>query len=260
MSALPKQEIVAQPLPATASEQAAAMLQVIKEVATSPNVNVEAIRVIMDMQRQLTQDQAERSLNEALARLAPKLPRIKRNGSVEYAIDKNKPDGPKKEAFKFAKWEDIDKGIRPLLAEEGLALSYTTKPRTADGGGTIIIGRVSHIQGAFREAEFAAALDSSGGKNNIQAMKSSFRYGQRAVTEMLLNIVTEGEDDDGVSAGFITIEQAAEIDLKIRETGADRERFLKWVNAQDVQSIQAKNYQKAINELAKKATAKKGAA
>lgn len=242
-----------------AQEQATAMLQVLKEVALAPNVNVDAIRAIMEMQRQLTNDQAERALNEALARLAPRLPRIKRNGTVEYPVDKANPKGEKETAFKFARWEDIDKGIRPLLADEGLSLSYTTKPRIGDGGGTIIVGRVSHIQGAFKEAEFSASLDSSGGKNNIQAMKSSFRYGQRAVTEMLLNIVTEGEDDDGNTAEVIDIEQAVEIDTRLRKLGdAYRARFLKWLKVKEPTDINKRDYMKVTSELARvEAEAKK---
>lgn len=268
----PKQEIVAAKpseksvIPTTPQEQTAAMLQVLKEVALSPNVNVEAIRAILDMQRQLTKDQAERAFNEALARLSVKLPRVKKTGKVEYLVDKTKKEGPKEEAFKFARYEDIDRAIRPLLAEEGFSLSFTTEPRTGDGGGLTMVGTLSHVQGHSREARIAVALDASGGKNNIQGMGSSSSYGKRYVTCMLLNIITEGEDDDGGTSEVISTEQAVDIDQRLRALGEEyRKRFLKWAGVESPEQVNGKNYQKTIAALqkgeaeAKALAAKKGA-
>ena len=150
-------------LPATASQEATAMLAMIKEVALTPGANVEAIRAMLDMQRQLTQDQAERAINEALARL--KLPHVKKNGKIPLPSK----DGPARDVA-FAKWEDIDTAIRPLLMVEGLSLSFTAPPRTTDGGGANMTGRLSHVQGAFREAQISLPLDTGPGRNNMQAM------------------------------------------------------------------------------------------
>lgn len=269
----PKQEIVKTEsqdkviAQATPYDQTAAMLQVLKEVALSPNVNVEAIRAMMDMQRQLTKDQAERAFNEALAQMSMDMPRIKKKGKVEYLVDKTKKDGPKEEAFKFAKYEDIDRAIRPLLVKYGFSLSFTTEPRTVDGGGLTMVGLLSHIQGHGRDARIAVALDSSGGKNNIQGMGSSSSYGKRYVTCLLLNIITEGEDDDGNTSEVISTEQAVDIDQRLRKLGEEyRNRFLKWAAVESPEHISANKYQKTIAALqkgeteAKALSAKKGAA
>lgn len=240
-------------LPATAAEQATAMLQMIKEVALTPGANIAAIEAMLNAQERLENRQAERAFNEALSRIAAKLPRVKRSGKVEYAVNKNDPKGPKEEAFKFARYEDIDKAIRPLLVEEGFSISFTTEPRVGEGGGLNMIGTLSHVQGHRRTASIAVALDSSGGKNNIQGMGSSSSYGKRYVTCMLLNIITEGEDDDGTSAEPITVEQAAEIDLKIVEVGADKKKFLDYLRTDSVLNIRARDYKKAMAALDKKA-------
>lgn len=249
---------------ATASQEAAAMIAMIKEVALTPGANIEAIRAMLDMQRQLTKDQAERAFNEALARLSIQLPRVKKTGKVEYLVDKTKKDGPKEEAFKFAKYEDIDKAIRPLLAAEGFSLSFTTEPRAGDGGGLNMIGTLSHVQGHSRTSQIAVALDNSGGKNNIQGMGSSSSYGKRYVTCMLLNIITEGQDDDGNSAEPITLEQAADIDKRIRIFGEDyRTRFLKWAKVSLPVEIKSGHYKKVIAAIEAKegeSKPKKGAA
>jgi hypothetical protein len=44
-------------------------------------------------------------------------------------------------------------------------------------------------------------LDTSGSKNNVQAVGSSTSYGKRYTATLLLNIRTKGEDDDGHAGG-----------------------------------------------------------
>lgn len=251
--------IAEQKLPAilTASDQATAMMQMIERVATNPAVNVDAMKAIMDMQRQLTKDQAERAFNIALAEMSQEMPRIKKKGKVEYLVDAKGPkDGPKQEAFRHAKWEDIDAGIRPLLVKYGFSLSFTTEPRLGDGGGLTMVGRLSHKDGHFIEGRLAVALDNSGGKNNIQGMGSSSSYGKRYVTCMLLNIITEGEDDDGNKAEVIDEKQAEALKSKIKDTNADVVRFLKLFKVGSVDEIQKRDFDKAVALLATKANSK----
>jgi len=236
----------------TPAGQTRAMLQMIREIAASPNFNAEALKTMMELQRQFTKDQAEMTFNRCLAEMSAEMPRVKKSGVVEYAEDKNKKDGPKKEAFKFAKFEDIDTAIRPLLVKYGFSLSFSTEPRAGEGGGLTMVGRLSHIQGHSREARIAVALDSSGGKNNIQAMGSSSSYGKRYVTCMLLNIITEGEDDDGNKAEVITEDQAAKLKDKIKVTGTDVARFLKLFGVPSVDEIQTRDFDKAAAFLALK--------
>jgi hypothetical protein len=85
------------------------------------------------------------------------------------------------------------------------------------------------------------ALDSSGGKNNIQGMGSSFSYGKRYTTTALLNIVTEGEDDDGARGGarFISEVQADELRELCRMAGRQEGPFLARVFAgSDIRSFE----------------------
>ena len=256
--------IEAAKLPATATDTATNFLQMIERVATNPTVNVEAMKAILDMQRTLTRDEAERAFNRELAALAGELPRIVKKGKVEYLVDPKGPkDGPKQEAFKFSKYEDIDKAIRPLLIKHGFSLSFTTEPRVGDGGGLVMVGRLSHVQGHFQESRLAVALDNSGGKNNIQGMGSSSSYGKRYVTCMMLNIITEGEDDDANSAEPISIEQAADFDLRLRAISEKAlPNFLKWAKVAELSKIQQRDFKKCqvaladMEEKAKKAGAK----
>jgi ERF superfamily len=207
-----------------------ALLAALVSLAKNPDVNPQTVAAWAAIQERMEERQAEREFNEAFHRASTDMPRIKKNGSVEYKG---------KEAFKFATWEAIDAAIRPILQREGFALSFDTVPRQGDGGGIVVTGTLSHIGGHKRCASMPVALDSSGGKNNIQGMGSSFSYGKRYTTTALLNIITEGEDDCGVRGGmqFISAEQAAELISLMKQAGRDEVTLLERMTQGEVHSV-----------------------
>lgn len=223
------------------------MISIIAKAANDPNVDVAKLEKLLDMQERIMAKQAEIDFNEALARISKLMPRIVKGGKVEY---KDKDTKKLEEAFKFARYEDIDKVVRPLLEAEGFSLSFDTVMK--DGGGVVITGTLSHKSGHKKTASLPLALDTSGGKNNIQAMGSTTSYGRRYTMCMLLNIVTVGEDDDGTGAEFVTLEQAAELDTEARETGSDIPKLLAFAGASSFQEIPLKNYGKVKKFLAQK--------
>src|SRR4051812_49412858 len=102
-------------LPAIEAEpQRGSMLSIIARAASDPNVDVAKMQALLDMQRQIMAEQARAEFNEAFSRL--NLPRIPKLGIVDRGSGRGK--------FPYARWEDIDAKIRPLLAAEGFALSF----------------------------------------------------------------------------------------------------------------------------------------
>jgi hypothetical protein len=218
-------------LPAPIAEGPGALLSAIVQLAKDPHVDVAKLGALLEMQARMEGRQAEQQFNEALHRLTLEMPRIKKNGSIEYKG---------KEAFKFATWEDIDTAIRPLLQREGFSLSFDTAPRQGDGGGIIVTGTLSHIAGHKRTASIPVPLDTSGGKNNIQGYGSALAYGRRYTSTALLNIVTEGADDDGVRGGvrFITPDQIEELGALMKRAGRQEGPFLDRLFGGTVHSIE----------------------
>jgi hypothetical protein len=210
-----------------------ATLALIERMVSDPLVDVDKLERMLSMQERIMGKQAEMEFNQALSRVAEKMPRIVKGKSVSYK---------ETEAFKYATYEDIDKAVRPLLIEEGMSLSFSTEIR--DGGGIVVIGTLSHRNGHFRTAAIPVPLDTSGGKNNVQGMGSSFAYGKRYTMCMLLNIVTVGEDDDG-QGGPITDEQAAELKAGLKESGLDVKKFLATLKAESVEQIRTRDYLRA---------------
>jgi hypothetical protein len=193
------------------------VLQAVIDAAANPAVDVAKMRELLGLQKELMTMQAEQQFNQAFDRLD--LPRIKKNGIVEYKG---------KEAFRFATWEGIMDAILPLLKAEGFSLWFDSVPRQGDGGGLIVTGTLSHIAGHRRSASIPVPLDTSGGKNNIQGYGSAMSYGKRYTTTSLLNIVTEGEDDDGVRGGrhFIEPEQVQELSELCKRAGRQETPFV----------------------------------
>ena len=87
-------------LPATLA--ASTVLEVIAKAAADPSTDVAKMSALIDMHERLMGMQAKNAYNEAMARLRPDLPRIKKSGEVRYPIRKGDENGPTKHAFNFA--------------------------------------------------------------------------------------------------------------------------------------------------------------
>lgn len=219
-------------------------MAVIERMASNPDVDVNKLTAILDMQERILNKKAEAEFNEAFARLSGRLPRISKQGEA-------KNNG--KLLYKFARWEDIDAQIRPLLDEEGFALSFNTQP--LDGRpGVVVFGTLAHKSGHSRTAQIELPVDNSGAKNSIQGMGSTFSYGKRYTATMLLNITVENEDSDGAarSYGFITHAQKDELVGLMQETGADAARFLQFLGVAVLDDLPASQFARARGALLQK--------
>jgi hypothetical protein len=240
------------------------VLALIERLALVPNINtVEVVERLLAAEERVKTHNAETAFLEAKARVKRALVNVKfvKTKLVLYDIDKNDKKKGQAEAFRYCPLEDIDKILAPLLAENDLDLTYTTRPRTGDGGGAVIVGKLRHIKGHQEESEMPLPLDTTGGKSNIQAMGSTNHYGRRYVASNIFNIVVIGDDDDG-TGGTIDEAQAKTIrDLLKRAHAADpvwskktatehEAAFLrKIVHAPSVEEIPFRMYRKAVSEL-----------
>lgn len=173
------------------------VLSVILKMASDPALDISKLQALLDMQQKMEIRAAEIEFSRGLARLSAKMPQVPKNGRVSLGIDKD--SGKDKGSYPFTRWEDMDKVIRPLMAEEGFVLSFDSVP---DERGVMITvtGTLLHRDGHHRCASMLLQLDSGPGRNNLQAMGSTLSYGKRYTAEMLLNIVREGDDKDGRSS------------------------------------------------------------
>lgn len=224
------------------------LLAAIVQLASNPAVDVQKLDALLNMQERMEVRQAEIEFNQALARLSQKMPRVNKNGTVTLKTKEGKDSG----SYQFAKWQDIDRIIRPLMAEEGFSLSFDSQQRQGEGGGIIVTGTLLHRDGHSKSASMPLALDAGPGRNNLQAMGSSLSYGKRYCAEMLLNIVREAVDDDGVTGGApksITEEQRDALNILADHAGANKRKFCEMFGIDSIADLPATMYAAAERML-----------
>ena len=243
---------------ALTSDSPSAVLTLIERVALDPRADVEKLGRVMAMYERLKAKEAELAYNAAKGRILKNLTGIKivKNRSVLYEFEKGKPRKGTYEAFKYAPLEEIDKHLRPLLAEEDMDLAYSDEPQ--EDGGILIRGRLKHLPGGHYEDSFMPGpLDTTGGKSNVQAVGSTNSFLRRYIACNIFNIVVVGDDDDG-TVGTLDEAQTKTI-LALIKKAKGGPRFLKYMKAHSiaeagslkaaVATIAARDYRKAVSTL-----------
>jgi hypothetical protein len=136
-------------LPAPPSDSPSAVVALIERMALDARADAKKLERVIAMYERLNAKEAELAYNAAKGRILKKLAGIKivKTRSARCEIEKGKPQKGTYEAFKYAPLEEIDKHLRPLLAEERMDLSYSDEPQ--EGGGILIRGRLKHLPAAI---------------------------------------------------------------------------------------------------------------
>lgn len=219
------------------------LLSVIAHAVADPRMDVEKMRALFELQRDIQTENNRIAFVEAMARLAPKLPEIDKNGRVKF----EGKDGKAGQDRKYARLEDIDRAIRPLYSEEGFSLSWNTGEGV--GGKIRVIGTLSHCKGHVETRQLDLPYDSSGSKNPVQAVGSTVSYGKRMITTMLFNIITKDEDTDGENLTPITEDQARDLESAIEEVRMDKGKFLVYMHVGSVREILQRDLATAVNAI-----------
>lgn len=173
-------------LPAT--EQTSGLIRMIEQVSINPEMDVNKLEKLLDVQERILDRQAEQEFQAAMAAMQADLPIVERNGEI-------KVQGQVRS--RFAKFEDINRACLPVLQRHGFSITFETN----QGQGFVaVIGVLRHSSGHKESTMLQIPLDTSGSKNSVQAVGSSVSYGKRYVMSALLNINTTDDDDDGVAA------------------------------------------------------------
>src|SRR5215469_12182750 len=150
----PQRKRTVEPLAAPPSDSPSTVMALIERVALDASAGVEKLEHLAAIYERLKAKEAELAFNGAKGRILKKLAGIKivKNRPVLPESDKAGPQKGPAEAFKYAPLEEIDKHLRPLLAEEEMDLSYSDEP--CDGGGILVRGRLKHLPGGHYEDSF----------------------------------------------------------------------------------------------------------
>jgi hypothetical protein len=175
-------------------QQAMQILYDIVQASRDPTVDAGKTQALANLAMQMQDREAERRFRMAKHRALLEMPSISKKGAIL-----NKQGQVQS---RYSKWEDIDRETRPILARHNLVLSFnighegqqvTVQPVLAYSDGDL----------AFEERGgwMVLAVDTTGSKNATQGAGSAASYGKRHSGKAVLNIIEEGEDDDGRGGG-----------------------------------------------------------
>lgn len=220
-------------------------MDLIAQNINNPNFNPEVLHRLIDANERVINRQAQMDYDAAMIKLQHRLENVKilKEGKITFSGTDKKGNAYTQET-PYAKLEGIDKVLRPLMREEGFVVTYLT-----EGTDRVVVKcKISHSGGHSEVSSMTLPLDTSGSKNNLQGAGSSISYGRRYTLCAMLNLITVGEDDDGLG-GAITTEQAAELDLKIKDCGINKEKFLAKFKVADVRDLKNKDHVNALGTI-----------
>ena len=225
-------------LAVTRPEASMDFLSLLAQAAVDPRMDVAKMERLLEMHRQVTEDQRRVAFAAAMARLQAVLPQITKEGRIVVQGT---------ERSRYARIEDIDLAIRPLLAKEGFSLAFDTE---AKDSGLLISCKLSHAEGHAETRSLLLPVDSMGAKSPVQSVGSTVAYGRRYLLKMHFNLMERGEDDDGQGGATpITPSQVADLTALLTEVQADQPRFLAYMQVSRVEDILSRDYKRAVTAL-----------
>jgi ERF superfamily len=252
------------PVEAGASDPYLAMIE---RAARDPQVDLAKLQGLMAMKKEVEADRASIAFAEAFTGLQQDLPTIDRKGRIvvfsKTLRERAEKEGPQvfegqepQQKTPYATLGDILEAIRAPLAAHGFSLRF--EHETSSDGRLATTAILRHRQGHSERATTPPLMhDSSGSKNNVQAVGSSLTYGRRYALMAVLPIVShapQDADDDGKAAGSKPIEpdEIAYLEQLIRDTDSDLAVFLKTMGPPSIAEFNGKQYKRAVALLNEK--------
>lgn len=169
----------AQEVQSIQQSESAQIIGMIGKLASDPDSDIDKMERLMAMRDKMLEKEQLAIFNTALSVMQDEIPAIAERGKGHGTI-------------RYAKWEDVNSVIKPIMAKHGFALRFQVDTEK----GVSVTATLSHKCGHEINTSMNSAADGSGSKNAIQAIGSAVSYLKRYTASALLNITSHGEDDD----------------------------------------------------------------
>lgn len=190
------------------------LVQVVREAAADKNCDATKMRMLLDMLKEVEDDEAKKAFTRAFMALQGDLPSIDQDSKIEI----EGKSGKRGQRTFYASYNNIMKIVKPVLQKHGFTLAHSTEP-VADGTRIIVKSFLDHQDGHQRTTAFPLPAETSGSKNNVQGWGSSSSYGKRYNTIALLNIISHAPRDADLNGN--TGRSRKEIEGNLTKSDAD---------------------------------------
>lgn len=175
-------------LPAT--EPPTTMLSIIERASRDPNVDVEKLDRLLQMQDRVMAREAQVEFDNAMQNAQQAMKRIEADKHNTHT----KSD--------YASYAALDRAIRPIYSSHGFSVSFSSGEGAVDQ--VRLICRIAHKGGHREEARLDMPADGKGAQgkdvmSKTHATGAAITYGKRYLLGMIFNLAI-GEDDDGNGA------------------------------------------------------------
>lgn len=222
-------------------------LAMVELLSSKPDLDVEKIKQLKEMQESILDRNAKQAFNAAMSRAQGKI-------ELVVATAENKQTDSM-----YAKLKSILIQAKPIYTKEGFSLMFYEGDTKKENHKRICVD-IMHDDGHTEQrwGDFAVQTTGIAGKpmmTQIHGEGSAFSYGRRYLTCAIFNIPT-GDDDDGNAASekpkeFITPDQAKQITDIIKEKNIDVEKWLTHRKIETVDTMPANWFEPAMRDLKK---------
>ncbi|WP_163557539.1 ERF family protein [Halomonas sp. NO4] len=188
------------------------VLHIIERAATDPNVDIDKMERLLQMQEKILAEQAHIAFHQAMNRAQEEMRPVVRDAENNQTHSR------------YTRLETIDRSIRPIYTRHGFSLSFGTGDCPYEGYIRVTCD-VAHVDGHIDHKKVDMPLDTQGFKGNqnktaTHAHGSTMSYARRYLTLLIFNLAMADEDDDGNAAGgepAVTETQSAQLKAKLED-------------------------------------------
>ena len=222
--------------------ESGSLLNVIARAASDPNVDIDKLERLLEMQERVMARDAEQRFNEAMAAAQKEMPQIKRGGRNETTRST------------YAELDAMSEAMLPIVAKHGFALSFGTDVSPLEKHYRVTCD-VSHTGGHTRRyvADVPADLTGMKGtqnKTSTHAFGSTLSYGRRYLKMLIFDVATTDDDGRAASSGELIDDVRLRLLLDLSDAvGADKQKLCKHLKIDSLSELPFIRYDYALQQL-----------
>jgi hypothetical protein len=191
---------------------------------------------------------ARKEFNAELSNFQNEVPSIKKNSTAEVTT---KSGG--KYSYKYAKLDEIERTIKPLLIHRGFSYSWDSK--LLDGNTIEMTCHLRHRNGHEISSSATSIIpDSIATMNAVQIPASVRTYLERGTLIQVLGLTTADDDTDGLNGdmSFVAPKELQVLKVKFKKADMSElqvKKFFEYMDVESLEEIRHADFALACNAL-----------